>query len=175
MGHMQFYLAITSFELGWKKQNKINTFDFPLLVKWDRLTILPHLLRHLISLRQHESSVTNLFTKDIATPRSSISLRKIMLTKWIFELGYWMVAVLPANQKLGRLLSTKMDFDVVSEKVPWGYLCNYWLNVYDKQRVLMHRHQGWNVRHGLCHIYMRYLYIYELFIAFVCFVVCSLL
>ena len=45
----------------------------------------------------------------------------------------------------------------------------------DKQRVLMHRHQGWNVRHGLCHIYMRYLYIYELFIAFVCFVVCSLL
>ena len=45
----------------------------------------------------------------------------------------------------------------------------------DKQRVLMHRHQGWNVRHGLCHIYMIYLYIYELFIAFVCFVVCSLL
>ena len=28
-----------------------------------------------------------------------------------------------------------------------------------KQRVLMHRHQGWNVRHGLCHIYMRYIYI----------------
>ena len=48
------------------------------------------------------------------------------------------------------------------------------LGIY-KQRVLMHRHQGWNVRHGLCHIYMRYLYIYELFIAFVCFVVCSLL
>ena len=46
---------------------------------------------------------------------------------------------------------------------------------YNKQRVLMHRHQGLNVRHGLCHIYMRYLYIYELFIAFVCFVVCSLL
>ena len=45
----------------------------------------------------------------------------------------------------------------------------------NKQRVLMHRHQGWNVRHGLCHIYMRYVYIYELFIAFVCFVVCSLL
>ena len=31
---------------------------------------------------------------------------------------------------------------------------------WNKQRVLMHRHQGWNVRHGLCHIYMRYLYIY---------------
>ena len=39
----------------------------------------------------------------------------------------------------------------------------------DKQRVLMHGHQGWNVRHGLCHIYMRYVYIYELFIAFVSF------
>ena len=49
------------------------------------------------------------------------------------------------------------------------------LNTVNKQRVLMHRHQGLNVRHGLCHIYMRYLYIYiyELFIAFVCFVVCS--
>ena len=31
------------------------------------------------------------------------------------------------------------------------------------------------IRHGLCHIYMIYVYIYELFIAFVCFVVCSLL
>ena len=57
------------------------------------------------------------------------------------------------------------------------YMCNYNNGKYYvyKQRVLMHRHQGWNVRHGLCHIYMRYLYIYELFIAFVCFVVCSLL
>ena len=56
----------------------------------------------------------------------------------------------------------------------WRSFC-LGLNVSNKQRVLMHRHQGWNVRHGLCHIYMRYLYIYELFIAFVCFVVCSLL
>ena len=30
----------------------------------------------------------------------------------------------------------------------------------NKQRVLMHGHQGWNARHGLCHIYMRYVYIY---------------
>ena len=32
-----------------------------------------------------------------------------------------------------------------------------------KQRVLMHRHQGCNVRHGLCHIYMRYLYIWVVY------------
>ena len=57
----------------------------------------------------------------------------------------------------------------------FGLLLNIWINNENKQRVLMHRHQGLNVRHGLCHIYMRYLYIYELFIAFVCFVVCSLL
>ena len=37
----------------------------------------------------------------------------------------------------------------------------------NQQRVLMHGHQGWNVRHGLCHIYMRYVYTYKLFIAFV--------
>ena len=33
----------------------------------------------------------------------------------------------------------------------------------DKQRVLMHGHQGWNVRHGLCHIYMRYVYIWVVY------------
>ena len=44
----------------------------------------------------------------------------------------------------------------VPEKQPW----RIWINYSNKQRVLMHRHQGWNVRHGLCHIYMRYLYIY---------------
>ena len=57
----------------------------------------------------------------------------------------------------------------------WEYYHLKVPNIIYKQRVLMHRHQGWNVRHGLCHIYMRYIYIYELFIAFVCFVVCSLL
>ena len=57
----------------------------------------------------------------------------------------------------------------------WPMGKSIWGKWANKQRVLMHRHQGLNVRHGLCHIYMRYLYIYELFIAFVCFVVCSLL
>ena len=33
----------------------------------------------------------------------------------------------------------------------------------DKQRVLMHGHQGWNVRHGLCHIYMIYGYIWVVY------------
>ena len=36
-----------------------------------------------------------------------------------------------------------------------GAICNK-----HKQRVLMHGHQGWNVRHGLCHIYMIYVYIW---------------
>ena len=33
----------------------------------------------------------------------------------------------------------------------------------DKQRVLMHGHQGWNVRHCLCHIYMIYVYIWVVY------------
>ena len=33
-------------------------------------------------------------------------------------------------------------------------------SVGNKQRVLMHGHQGWNVRHGLCHIYKIYVYIW---------------
>ena len=35
-----------------------------------------------------------------------------------------------------------------------------WALRINKQRVLMHGHQGWNVRHGLCHIYMIYVYIW---------------
>ena len=44
-------------------------------------------------------------------------------------------------------------------------------HVVDKQRVLMHGHQGWNVRHGLCHIYMIYVYIWVVysFCLFCCF------
>ena len=38
--------------------------------------------------------------------------------------------------------------------------CMVLKNKSDKQRVLMHGHQGWNVRHGLCHIYMIYVYIW---------------
>ena len=37
------------------------------------------------------------------------------------------------------------------------------ISVQDKQRVLMHGHQGWNVRHGLCHIYMIYVYIWVVY------------
>ena len=67
---------------------------------------------------------------------------------------------------------------VLRRQPSWCWFESPWLlwhHYSDKQRILMHRHQGWNVRHGLCHIDMRYLYMYELFIAFVCFVVCSLL
>ena len=42
----------------------------------------------------------------------------------------------------------------------------------NKQRVLMHGHQGWNVRHGLCHIYMRYVYIYIWVVYSLCFFCC---
>ena len=33
----------------------------------------------------------------------------------------------------------------------------------NKQRVLMHGHQGWNVRHGLCHIYVIDVYIWVVY------------
>ena len=38
-----------------------------------------------------------------------------------------------------------------------------WQMPRNKQRVLMHGHQGWNVRHGLCHIYMIYVYIWVVY------------
>ena len=47
-----------------------------------------------------------------------------------------------------------------------------WNTNHNKQRVLMHGHQGWNVRHGLCHIYMRYVYIYIWVVYSLCFFCC---
>ena len=50
--------------------------------------------------------------------------------------------------------------------VPTGISCIFsWAKAHQcldqnghKQRVLMHGHQGWNVRHGLCHIYIWVVY-----------------
>ena len=54
----------------------------------------------------------------------------------------------------------KMHLNMSSGK--WRPFC-LGLNVLNKQRVLMHGHQGWNVRHGLCHIYMIYVYIWVVY------------
>ena len=40
------------------------------------------------------------------------------------------------------------------------FMIDFLQNIHNKQRVLIHGHQGWNVRHGLCHIYMIYVYIW---------------
>ena len=54
--------------------------------------------------------------------------------------------------------------------IAWSYFV---VAIYfNKQRVLMHGHQGWNVRHGLCHIYMRYVYIYIWVVYSLCFFCC---
>ena len=69
----------------------------------------------------------------------------------------------------GVIMST--DIEKLSVKLPYRWInhtnllqminAKDWKHKKDdKQRVLMHGHQGWNVRHGLCHIYMIYVYIW---------------
>ena len=56
------------------------------------------------------------------------------------------------------------ELPICSETQPWlGVLEATGLNKYNKQRVLVHGHQGWNIRHGLCHIYMIYVYIWVVY------------
>ena len=50
----------------------------------------------------------------------------------------------------------------VSHAGQWIDRC-WHVKILYKQRVLMHGHQGWNVRHGLCHIYMIYVYIWVVY------------
>ena len=82
----------------------------------------------------------------------------------MFSLIYIWINGWVNNREAGDLRRNRAHYDViVMERV---------INGVDKQRVLMHGHQGWNVRHGLCHIYMRYVYIYIWVVYSLCFFCC---
>ena len=82
----------------------------------------------------------------------------------MFSLIYIWINGWVNNREAGDLRRNRAHYDViVMERV---------INGVDKQRVLMHGHQGWNVRHGLCHIYIRYVYIYIWVVYSLCFFCC---
>ena len=64
----------------------------------------------------------------------------------------------PASRSSGQCEET-VKVSTVSSVKSCGY-AGVSTHLVNKQRVLMHGHQRWNVRHGLCHIYMIYIYIY---------------
>ena len=109
-------------------------------------------------------------------PENEYSMNALPLSTDISEkdLGVTFDTSLNFRQHIGNMIA-KANSRVGLIKRAFSKLNPSSFKLLYKQRVLMHGHQGWNVRHSLCHIYMRYVYIYELFIAFVFFVVCSLL
>ena len=62
-----------------------------------------------------------------------------------------------SNHSMIKCKFKKVNNWTTTTYAPMGgfWLHNQWGN---KQRVLMHGHLGWNVRNGLCHIYMKYVY-----------------
>ena len=111
-------------------------------------------------------SLLSVWTSCWTNSRIASDLRHMLIWRHCNRLGQ--------NSAFGKNRRQTNNFSITSDGAGRGNLSRA-TKEHDKQRVLMHGHQGWNVRHGLCHIYMRYVYIYELFIAFVSFVVCSLL
>ena len=89
--------------------------------------------------------------------------------------GYNHLSFAPAPTPCVIQLDTRQHYNdaiisaVASQITSVTIVC---LTVKDTQRVLMHGHQGWNVRHGLCHIYMRYVYIYIWVVYSLCFFCC---
>ena len=63
----------------------------------------------------------------------------------------WWLGAIRQLWKPKAITPPSVDQDLWCEMTSLGH---------NKQRVLMHGHQGWNVRHGLCHIYMIYVYIW---------------
>ena len=95
----------------------------------------------LLALCEENPSVTSGFSSQ-RTKKRGASVLPVSLDK------------LSNKQSRCRWLKTSSPTPTEGWKTDIGNTCQ------NKQRVLMHRHQGWNVRHGLCHIYMRYIYIY---------------
>ena len=89
-----------------------------------------------------------------------------------FKPGFKLTRVNQRGLWLSNLLSTDhgWKFSVAATQSPLllspllrGHVLSIDRNVINKQRVLMHGHQGWNVRHGLCRIYMIYVYIWVVY------------
>ena len=83
------------------------------------------------------------------------------------DLGWGLLSQFPVYHNFPQFsalwrhaLATKCHIYIwqVSPQLSCGGTCQIY-----KQRVLMHGHQGWNVRHGLCHIYMIYVYIWVVY------------
>ena len=142
--------------------------------------ILPNLKKNVLTLLLHSNLSHGSVSKQETSKLGLVGLHRPASIDEIYIIWLIICLLLPSTQFFILLAQSPMFIGMFVMQISWCWLLSvrqtpFVLSKIDKQRVLMHRHQGWNVRHGLCHIYMRYLYIYELFIAFVCFVVCSLL
>ena len=91
---------------------------------------------------------------DMAWIPSHVRQKAAMIHYWI------RLTRMPATRLARRV------FDWDHGRAKRGTCCHDMKQIFEKcdlidaykKRVLMHGHQGWNVRHGLCHIYMRYVY-----------------
>ena len=88
-----------------------------------------------------------------------------MLAPWTLLSGIGRV-----HKHRSKLFSESWHFSLYInyEIAPWALYISRWIITQceiqnDKQRVLMHGHQGWNVRHGLCHICMIYVYVWVVY------------
>ena len=119
------------------------------------LTLLAGLIGHRCMVT---SSNANLFPRYWPFVRG-IHRSPVKLVIWnaiLLILRHWNVIGHRCTRWCRRSISGTMSIFVL-QRYELHYVASIFL---DKERVLMHGHQGWNVRHGLCHIYMRYVYKY---------------
>ena len=79
--------------------------------------------------------------------------------------AYWHQDITGANVDPGLWCKDQITTNLNYPPETMGATCtdSKWNQYSHRQRVLMHGHQGWNVRHGLCHIYMIYVYIWVVY------------
>ena len=75
----------------------------------------------------------------------------------------WGTVITHHTKKTVNPLRAKFFRENINTDLHFRSLLHIDMTQVHKQRVLMHRHQRWNVRHGLCHIYMRYIYIWVVY------------
>ena len=102
---------------------------------------------------------------SISSHHGSLGLAHLRYAYSLWEISDANTQTLSEPLNLIRSLWCFGHMVVVGIGVPWltPLPIAGWLALGYKQRVLMHGHQGWNVRHGLCHIYMIYVYIWVVY------------
>ena len=105
------------------------------------------------------------FLIEYSILHKALKLNGILLILVVYIVSYNSSCMCADANTCFVILSTsvvQVNFITATDRISLADWLDGWWNMTNGQSSngLMYGHQGWNFRHGLCHIYMIYVYIY---------------